>query len=118
MKPGDTDNTDGNRANIRSGPARLSLTGTEDERVEILGGLPLVRMDNFSFGPKMSRPGSSAIWIDVDKDGEHFGELYAFTRRPGWFNPWRAILLTGERRAFFCRPGGGLEAAMCWIIAQ
>ena len=68
----------------------------------------------FTFGPKTTTPGSSTIKINVDKDGEPFGQLWTFKKKPGYFHPWHAKALHGEHKAFYAADGG-LEAAKRYI---
>ena len=71
-------------------------------------------MTQYTFHPKATKPGGSQITINVDKDGEPFGQLWTFKKKPGYYHPWHAKALNGEHACFYSKEGG-LDAAKKYI---
>lgn len=70
----------------------------------------------YTFSDKITTPGSSVIAINVDRNGQPFGRLWTFKKKPGYFHPWHAQAIGGEHRAFYPEDGG-LKAAKDYLTA-
>lgn len=65
---------------------------------------------------KLPAKGENNREINVEVDGEPFGQLYTFSAQHEQ-HPWHAKLLNGEYAQFWTKDGG-LVAAIKWVERQ
>lgn len=72
------------------------------------------------FIPRKTRPGSSQRVIDVELDGNPFGQLWTFRNTRTTWHPWHAKPLNGEHQLFWNadETGGDLPAAKTYMKAR
>lgn len=74
----------------------------------------------FTYHPLKTVSGSNAHTINVDLNGQPFGQLWTFRNTRTTWNPWHAKPLAGEHKAFYNAAGNGgdLDAAKAYIEAH
>lgn len=73
-----------------------------------------------TFIPRKARLGSSQRVIDVERNGEPFGQLWTFRNSRTTWHPWHAKPLHGEHKTFWNadETGGNLPAAKAYLQAH
>lgn len=70
-----------------------------------------------TFRIQKKRPGTTQMVVNVERDGQPFGQLWTWPTTATETHPWHAKPLTGEHKTFDKGGEGGIKAAKAYMEA-